>query len=38
MHKIKCKKIKFTKPINPEKEEEYEKWRLDLKEKIVELK
>jgi hypothetical protein len=31
-YKIKCKKIKFVKLINPEKEQEYEQWRLELKE------
>ena len=34
-HKIKCKKIKFVKPINPDKEHEYEQWRLDLKEILL---
>ena len=38
IYKIKRKKIKFTKPINPEKEEEYEKWRVELKDKIADLK
>ena len=38
IYKIKRKKIKFTKLINPDKEEEYEKWRLELKEKIAYLK
>ena len=37
-YKIKCKKIKFVKPINPEKEHEYEQWRLDIKDKIADLK
>ena len=37
-YKIKCKKIKFVKLINPEKEHEYERWRLELKEQIADLK
>ena len=36
-HKIKRKRIKLTKEIKPEKEEEYELWRLDLKRRIREL-
>ena len=38
MHKIKKKTVKFVKHIDPEKAQEYEQWRLDLKQKIVELK
>ena len=32
LHKIRNKKIKLVKRIDPIKEQEYEKWRLDLKE------
>ena len=38
IHKIKNKKIKKTKPINPDKEIEYENWRLEIKDKIKNLK
>ena len=38
MHKIKRKKVKFVKHIDPAKEAEYEQWRLDIKQKIAELK
>lgn len=38
MNKIKNKKIKFTKPIKPDKEPEYEQWRLDMKDRIAGLK
>ena len=38
IHKIKNKKIKKTKPFNPEKEIEYENWRLEIKERIKTLK
>ena len=30
-HKIKKKKIKWVKHINPDKEQEYEEWRLNIK-------
>ena len=38
LHKIRRKHVKFTKEINPDKEHEYEKWRVDLKDKIANLK
>ena len=38
MHKVKNKKVKFVKHINPEKEVEYEQWRLDIKARIEQLK
>jgi hypothetical protein len=38
MHKVKNKKIKKTKPINPDKEVEYENWRLEIKDRIKNLK
>jgi len=38
IHKVKNKKIKKTKPFNPEKEIEYENWRLEIKERIKTLK
>ena len=37
-NKIRKKKIKWVKHINPDKEEEYEQWRLDLKKELLELK
>lgn len=37
-YKIKKKKIKWVKHINPDKEAEYEQWRLDLKLKLADLK
>ena len=38
LHKIKRKKVKFVKHIDPNKEIEYEQWRLDIQQKIRELK
>ena len=38
LHKIRRKHVKFTKEINPDKEHEYEKWRVDLKDTIANLK
>ena len=38
LHKIRSKHVKFTKEINPDKEHEYEEWRVDLKDKIASLK
>ena len=38
LHKIRRKHVKFTKDIDPDKESEYEVWRLDLKDKISSLK
>ena len=38
MSKIKKKSIKFVKHIDSNKQEEYEKWRLDLKKKVSDLK
>ena len=38
LHKIKRKRIKLTKLIKPEKEEEYEAWRQDMKKRIEMLK
>ena len=37
-HKIRKKKIKWVKHINPDKEAEYEQWRLDLKVELAQLK
>ena len=37
-HKIKKKKIKWVKHINPDKEAEYEQWRLDLKQQLADLR
>ena len=38
LNKIRSKKVKFVKHIDPAKEAEYEQWRLDIKQKIAELK
>lgn len=38
LNKIKKKKIKWVKHINPDKEAEYEQWRLDLKQKLADLR
>lgn len=38
LHKIKRKKIKHTKMIDPAKEQEYLKWQMDLNNQIKELK
>ena len=38
VHKIKSKRIKFTKHIEPSREVEYENWRQDIKAKIADLK
>ena len=37
-HKIKRKRVKTVKEIDPAKEAEYEKWRQDIKQKIADLK
>ena len=37
LHKIKRKSIKLTKPIKVQKQEEYEQWRIGMKERIQEL-
>ena len=34
IYKIRAKRIKFTKPIDPVKEQLYEQWRIDIKEHI----
>ena len=38
MHKIKSKRIKKVKLINPDKEIEYENWRKEIKDKVRRLK
>ena len=38
LHKIKRKRLKLTKYIKPEKEEEYEIWRQGMSERIKKLK
>lgn len=38
IHKIKSKRIKQVKLINPDKEIEYENWRLEIKNRIGKLK
>ena len=37
-HKIKKKKIKWVKHINPDKEIEYEEWRLNIKQELEDLR
>ena len=37
-HKIRKKKIKWVKHINPDKEAEYEEWRLNLKHELSDLR
>ena len=38
IHKIKRKRIKLTKEIQPDKEQYYEGWRMGMQERITELK
>ena len=37
-HKIKKKKIKWVKHINPDKEQEYEEWRINIKQELEDLR